>query len=109
MKKTLLFVLFCGSVVAAAAILKPEKKPVVEKITVSYENKNELKNIPVKVTLTKYQLQKMLDILEEDNKFHNEYDGITVPADSQDTYTFTSVAKGNKGEYSISSTHLSRK
>ena len=68
MKKTLLFVLFCGSVVAAAAILKPEKKPVVEKITVSYENKNELKNIPVKVTLTKYQLQKILDILEEDNK-----------------------------------------
>ena len=65
MKKTLLFILFCGSVVAAAAILKPEKKPVLEKLTVSYENKKE-KEIPVTVTLTKYQLEKMLDMVDEE-------------------------------------------
>jgi len=103
MKKTLLFILFCGSVVAAAAILKPEKKPVLKKLTVSYDNKKE-KEIPVTVTLTKYQLEKMLDMVDE------EY-GYGGPASPQDSFTFTSIAKANRHstEYSISSTHLAKK
>lgn len=61
--------------------------------------------IPVSVTLTKYQLEKMLDILEEDNSYNE-------PADPQDKFTFTSVARENTQAadgYSISSTHLARK
>ena len=104
MKKTLLFVLFCGSVVAAAAILKPERKPVVKKITVSYDNKKQ-KEIPVTVTLTKFQLEKMLDMVDD------EY-GYGGPASPQDSLTFTSIAKvkapPHSQEYSISSTHLAK-
>ena len=61
--------------------------------------------IPVSVTLTKYQLEKMLDILEGDNSYDK-------PADPQDKFTFTSVARENAQAadgYSISSTHLARK
>ena len=58
MKKTILVGLLCGAVVGAAAIIKKEKI-VVEKVTVSYPNKKEIETpqIPVKVTLTKYQLE----------------------------------------------------
>jgi len=61
-------------------------------------------NIPVVVTLSKYQLERMLRILEEEN-------GYGRPADPQDMFTFTSVARGNQysEEYSISSTHLAKK
>jgi hypothetical protein len=44
----------------------------------------------------------MLDIVDE------EY-GYGGPAAPQDSFTFTSVARGREGEYIISSTHLSRK
>ena len=56
------------------------------------------------VTLTKYQLEKMLNMVDE------EY-GYGGPAAPQDSFTFTSIAKGNQHseEYSISSTHLARK
>ena len=102
MKKTILVGLLCGAVVGTAAILKKEKV-VVDKIIVSYPDKKkaEVPQIPVKVTLTKYQLQKMLNILEDESDLS--------PADPQDIYTFTSVARGRQGEYTISSTHLSRK
>ena len=62
------------------------------------------KEIPVTVTLTKYQLEKMLNMVDE------EY-GYGGPAAPQDSFTFTSIAKGNhhSEEYSISSTHLARK
>tara|TARA_R100000008_G_C3518135_1_gene132499 strand:- start:311 stop:649 length:339 start_codon:yes stop_codon:yes gene_type:complete len=112
MKKTILVGLLCGAVVGTAAILKKEKV-VVDKIVVSYPNRKEAETpqIPVKVTLTKYQLEKMLDILEDHNSFKSEDGTVSFPADIRDVYTFTSVAKENKqsGEYTLSSTHLSRK
>jgi hypothetical protein len=94
-------------------------KPVVDKITVTYgekfsqpeleELKTEIQNkltgeIPISVTLTKYQLEKMLYILEEEN-------GYGRPADPQDSFTFTSVARANSysENYSVSSTHLAKK
>tara|TARA_R110000751_G_scaffold114396_1_gene213758 strand:+ start:358 stop:708 length:351 start_codon:yes stop_codon:yes gene_type:complete len=72
-----------------------------EMITVADKHKV----IPVNVTLTKYQLEKMLDILETENSYGR-------PADPYDNFTFTSVARGNKemvDGYNISSTHLARK
>ena len=111
MKKTILIGLFCSAVVGAAAILRKDKV-VIEKIIVTQlNNKKESPQISVKVTLTKYQLRKMLDILEEYHTVHNEQGTISFPAHIQDGYTFTSVAKENKqsGEYTLSSTHLSRK
>jgi len=90
-----------------------KKKSFVEKVTVSYpsEKEAETPQIPVKVTLTKYQLEKMLDILEDHHSFQNEDGTVSFPAHIEDVYTFTSVAKENKysGEYTLSSTHLSRK
>jgi hypothetical protein len=79
----------------------------------SYDNKmleraeseeSKKKEIPVSVTLTKYQLSKMLEILEEENSYGR-------PADPQDAYTFYSVAKNlaDSEEYSISSTHLAKR
>ena len=93
--------IFCGVTLSVAGILKEEVK--VDKLTVTY-GEHKKKEIPVTVTLTKYQLSKMLEILEEDN-------GYGRPADPQDTYTFDSVARGtqNSEEYSISSTHLAKK
>jgi len=112
MKKTILIGLFCSAVVGAAAILRKDKV-VIERITVTQLNKKkESPQISVKVTLTKYQLRKMLDILEE---YHTvRYDGTvasTLAAAPADAYTFTSVAKENKqsGRYNISSTHLAKK
>ena len=80
-----------------------KEKPVVDKITVTYGEPKK-KEIPVTVTLTKYQLSKMLEILEEDH-------GYGRPADPQDTYTFDSVARGTEHseQYNISSTHLAKK
>mgnify|MGYP003627868965 FL=1 len=111
MKKTILAGLFCGSVVGAAVILKKERV-IVEEIKVTQLNeKDDTPQISVKVTLTKYQLRKMLDILEEYHTVHNVVRSSGLPAHIQDVYTFTSVAKENKqsGEYTLSSTHLSRK
>ena len=84
-----------------AFALNKKTDVIVETIILS-DNKTV---IPVSVTLTKYQLEKMLDILEEDNSYDE-------PADPQDKFTFTSVARENARAadgYSISSTHLARK
>jgi|TARA_R110000737_G_scaffold91147_2_gene123380 hypothetical protein len=112
MKKTIVMGLLCGVIVGAAAIIKKEKV-IVEKVTVSYPNKKEIETpqIAVKVTLTKFQLKKMLDILEEYHNVGHQQGTIAFPAHIQDVYTFTSVAKENKqsGAYTLSSTHLSRK
>tara|TARA_R100001509_G_scaffold34581_1_gene18164 strand:- start:873 stop:1172 length:300 start_codon:yes stop_codon:yes gene_type:complete len=87
--------------IATVASLIYIKKFNKELITTSYKEKKE---IPVKVTLTKYQLEKMLDMVDQ------EY-GYGGPAAPQDSFTFTSIAKGNhySEEYNISSTHLARK
>jgi|TARA_R110000751_G_scaffold111805_2_gene210251 predicted transcriptional regulator len=111
MKKRILIGLFCGAVVCAAAIIKKEKV-VIERLIVTHPNKEKgIPQISVKVTLTKYQLTKMLDILEEDNNVRTEQGAVAFPAHIEDIYTFTSIAKENKysGEYAISSTHLSKK
>ena len=112
MKKTIIIGLLCGMAVAVAGILKKDKV-IIEKIIVTQLNKKkESPQILVKVTLTKYQLRKMLDILEG---YHTvRYDGTvasTLAAAPADAYTFTSVAKENKqsGRYNISSTHLAKK
>ena len=62
----------------------------------------------MKVRLTKYQLQKMLQILEEKNGYFDELNGGYIPALPQDYMTFRSVAKGVSDVYEISSTQLSR-
>jgi hypothetical protein len=89
--------------VATLGALQFKEEVIVDKIVVSYDNKKQ-KEIPVKVTLTKYQLEKMLNMVDQ------EY-GYGGPAAPQDSFTFTSIAKGSQHseEYSISSTHLARK
>tara|TARA_R100001163_G_scaffold7880_3_gene8068 strand:+ start:979 stop:1407 length:429 start_codon:yes stop_codon:yes gene_type:complete len=66
------------------------------------------KRFDVKVKLTKYQLQKMLQILEEKNGYFDEANNGYIPALPQDYMTFRSVARGVSDEYEISSTQLSR-
>jgi hypothetical protein len=102
-KQTLLIGLIVGLTYGVVAFAMKKETPVVDKITVTY-GKQKKKEIPVTVTLTKYQLSKMLEILEEDN-------GYGRPADPQDTYTFDSVARGTEHseQYNISSTHLAKK
>jgi len=111
--------LCCLCATVAGVAFKPEKEVIVDKMTVTYgekfsepeikELKTEIQNklvgeIPISVTLTKYQLEKMLFILEEENSYGR-------PADPQDSFTFTSIARGTKysPEYSVSSTHLAKK
>ena len=107
--KTVIVSLLACSLVVGAVVYLDEKNVQVEEIKVSFpRDKERVKEIPVKVTLTKFQLRKMLDILEQDHNL-TLLNGETVPALDQDTYTFKSIAKGADGEYSISSTHLSRK
>ena len=84
-----------------AVAFNKRKDVIVETITVSHQKKE----IPVTVTLTKYQLEKMLNMLEEEN-------GHGLPAAPQDKFTFTSIAREttlSADEYSISSTHLAKK
>ena len=92
-----------GVLVIGLAFAVTKETPVVDKITVTYGEPKK-KEITVNVTLTKYQLCKMLEILEEENSYGR-------PADPQDTYTFYSVAKNlaDSEEYSISSTHLAKR
>ena len=107
--KTIIVSLLCCSLVIGAVLYLDEENVQVEEIKVSFpKDKESVKEIPVKVTLTKFQLRKMLDILEQDHNL-TLLNGETVPALDQDTYTFKSIAKGVDGEYNISSTHLSRK
>jgi|TARA_R110002012_G_scaffold12567_1_gene55786 hypothetical protein len=108
MKILVISSILCCAVVSGAVLLKKNQVQVGQ-IKVSYpKDEQKIKQIPVKVTLTKFQLRKMLDILEQDNNLMS-LDGKTVPALDQDVYTFKSIAKGSDGEFSISSTHLSRK
>ena len=100
-EKVLLMII--GVLVIGLAFAVTKETPVVDKITVTYGEPKK-KEIAVNVTLTKYQLSKMLEILEEENSYGR-------PADPQDTYTFYSVAKNlaDSEEYSISSTHLAKR
>lgn len=108
MKILVISSILCCAVVSGAVLLKKNQLQV-EQIKVSFpKDERKIRQIPVKVTLTKFQLRKMLDILEQDNNLMS-LDGKTVPALDQDVYTFKSIAKGADGEFSISSTHLSRK
>ena len=108
MKVTIIVLLFCSAIISGVAYLERENVQV-EEIKVSFpRDEQKVKQIPVKVTLTKFQLRKMLDILEQDNNLVS-LDGKIIPALDQDVYTFKSIAKGANGEFSISSTHLSRK
>ena len=90
--------LCCAFASLGAVAFSKKSEVVVETITVSHQKKE----IPVRVTLTKYQLEKMLGMLEEEN-------GYGGPAEPQDQFTFTSIARESEEEYSISSTHLARK
>jgi len=100
-EKVLLMII--GVLVIGLAFAVTKETPVVDKITVTYGEPKK-KEIAVNVTLTKYQLSKMLEILEEENSYGR-------PADPQDTYTFYSVAKNlaDSEEYNISSTHLAKR
>ena len=80
----------------------PEESVSVDKQPTKY------KRFDVKVKLTKYQLQKMLQILEEKNGYFDELNGGYIPALPQDYMTFRSVARGVSDVYEISSTQLSR-
>ena len=97
------YILLSAGIATAATLfyLKKDKIILNEEFVVTYSKQKE---IPVKVTLTKYQLEKMLNMIDEDS-------GYGDPAAPQDSLTFTSIAKGHRGskEYSISSTHLARK
>ena len=111
MKKYIILTFVAGISFVVGQALKTHEVEI-ESITVGIQgdpassepqNKEE---IPVAVTLTKYQLAKMLDILEDER-------GYGRPADPQDAFTFTSIAKRsvarNSPAYSISSTHLAKK
>jgi hypothetical protein len=66
------------------------------------------KRFDVRVKLTKYQLEKMLQLLEEKNGYYDKQNGLYISALPQDYMTFRSVARGVSKEYEISSTQLSR-
>jgi len=66
------------------------------------------KRFDVRVKLTKYQLEKMLQLLEEKNGYYDKENGLYISALPQDYMTFRSVARGVSNEYEISSTQLSR-
>jgi len=101
--KEKVLIMIIGVLVIGLAFAVTKETPVVDKITVTYGEPKK-KEITVNVTLTKYQLSKMLEILEEENSYGR-------PADPQDTYTFYSVAKNlaDSEEYNISSTHLAKR
>ena len=101
--KEKVLIMIIGVLVIGLAFAVTKETPVVDKITVTYGEPKK-KEIAVNVTLTKYQLSKMLEILEEENSYGR-------PADPQDTYTFYSVAKNlaDSEEYNITSTHLAKR
>jgi len=96
-----IILIVCVTTVLSLMYVNNNQTALDNEMIVTYSHNR--KEIPVKVTLTKYQLEKMLNMIDE------EY-GYGGPAAPQDSYTFTSIAKGNlnSGEYSISSTHLAR-
>ena len=80
----------------------PEEPALVDKQPTKY------KRFDVRVKLTKYQLQKMLQLLEEKNGYYDKETGSYMSALPQDYMTFRSVARGVSDVYEISSTQLSR-
>jgi|TARA_R110002020_G_scaffold200526_3_gene402835 hypothetical protein len=96
LKLILILIVICSCALSLAAVNFKKNNVIAEEVQSS--------DIPVVVTLSKYQLERMLRILEEEN-------GYGRPADPQDMFTFTSIAKGNEysKEYNVSSTHLARK
>tara|TARA_Y100001937_G_scaffold39837_1_gene56556 strand:- start:186 stop:527 length:342 start_codon:yes stop_codon:yes gene_type:complete len=107
-KKTIYFILLGVTIIVALLFMNRPRSVVIDDISVSYPVQPTLEQIPVKVTLTKFQLKKMLDILEQEHNF-TLLNGQKMPALDQDVYTFKSVAKGVNGEFTISSTRLSKK
>tara|TARA_B100000214_G_C23810538_1_gene554720 strand:- start:103 stop:441 length:339 start_codon:yes stop_codon:yes gene_type:complete len=109
MKKYIIIMFVAGIGFVLGQALKTHEVEI-ESITVGIQGDpasgkpQKKEEIPVTVTLTKYQLAKMLEILEEENSYGR-------PADPQDTYTFYSVAKSyaDSKEYNISSTHLAKR
>ena len=101
MKKTIIIGLICGMAVAVAGMLKKEKV-IVEEITVTHSAPPKAV-VPVEVTLTKYQLEKMVNLIEER---YADFNG--RPAEAQDSMTFKATARGRAGIYHISSTQLAR-
>ena len=95
MKLILVMAMVCSAFLFAVVKINKDSVVVAQSIP---------DHIPIEVTLTKYQLERMLRILEEENSYGR-------PADPQDMFTFTSVAKGNEysKQYNVSSTHLARK
>ena len=104
-------IIYCLMMVAVYFIDKePEEAQIFDlpKESGLLENQpTKYKRFDVRVKLTKYQLQKMLELVEEKNAYYNE-DGSYTSALPQDSMIFRSVAKGINGEYEISSTQLSR-
>jgi hypothetical protein len=80
----------------------PEESVSVDKQPTKY------KRFDVQVKLTKYQLEKMLQLLEEKNGYYDKRKGLYIHALPEDYMTFRSVATGGSKEYEISSTQLSR-
>ena len=80
----------------------PEESLSVDKQPTKY------KRFDVRVKLTKFQLEKMLQLLEEKNGYYDKENGLYINALPQDYMTFRSVARGVSNEYEISSTQLSR-
>lgn len=103
MKHAIIIALFCASVVGLAAIIKQERT-IVEEVTVSHNHPRQ-NVVSVKVTLTKYQLKKMLGLIEEKHSHLDPQKGV-APADHQDSMTFKASARGMGGVYEISSTQL---
>lgn len=101
MKNYIIIFLVCGMAVAVADIIK-RGRVIVEEVTVTRVNRP-MPVIPVEVTLTKYQLQKMLRLVEDK---HTDFDGRL--AEPQDAMTFKSTARGGEKAYRISSTQLAR-
>ena len=102
MKQTILIGLACGAIMGGLTVATKKDKVIVEEVVVTHKNP-EKTLIPVKVTLTKYQLQKMLNLIEE--KYS---DFKATPAKPQDSMTFKSSARGMGGIYEISSTQLAK-
>ena len=90
MKKTIIIGLICGMAVAVAGMLKKEKV-IVEEITVTHSAPPKAV-VPVEVTLTKYQLEKMVNLIEEK---YSDFNG--RPAEAQDSMTFKATARGRAG------------
>ena len=105
MKKTttigLIFGITFGITFGVAEMLKQEKV-IVEEITVTHSAPPKAV-VPVEVTLTKYQLEKMVNLIEEK---YADFNG--RPAEAQDSMTFKATARGRAGIYHISSTQLAR-